>query len=320
MRFLSAPVFNPVTDRWDVNETDSTGKKIILKHDFASKNESDTFIKNILMDNSSDDDATVKPKKPQKSAKIIDEIKHASMLSDALSNIGGDLLDNIPENIGINDLKKEMEKKSLEWKSNWKKSKDAFIDKAKAMITGVAKIYFDARLIKQYEYVAYKQEIEAGTIGTMMHQITVAEDAICSLHEIINNGNALPRHHEVLAQMMKLVSELLKARDEYISKLEENYRNLRDELSMVEAMSSNPDDKDTKGKFALTSISSKVMIETVTKMSLELNQYMNLPSKNSRLVKDTDSIEDIQDAIYTSETEDASTPENMGLGTFDDDH
>jgi hypothetical protein len=320
LRILSSPRFNPVTDRWDVDETDSTGKVSVEKHDFASRGEADGFIRSVLMDNTL---APEPEKKIKRSKKLDGEIKSATLLSDSLNNLGdSNFFDNIPEGIGMDQLNEELKQKSVLWKASWKKAKEGFQTKAAALVTGVAKVYFDNRLMKKYEYVAYKQEMESGNIATLLQQIDVAENAVCSLSETIEGGNALPRHYEVLAQMQKLITELLKAKDEFVNRLEEGYKTLRDELTMVESLEtteSGDSSKDSKQKLVITTTSRKQLIEVVQSMSYEMEQYMKIPSGNSRLIQDGDTLGGIQEAEYAAETDQAYAPVAKGLDTFEDD-
>lgn len=306
---FSAPAFNDSTSRWDVDEKNGKGEKI-KTHDFSSKKEADGFIKAEILKN------TVKGKKPMKDNKLSKEMVNANLLEDAVSTLGdtsGMVMDE-----GNMDIKAMMDQKLKDVLDGWNKKKEEFVNKSKNMINDIADLYFDAKLIKKNSLIAYKKEMETADVASLLIQHEVAERAVYKLHEQIEMGMAVPRTYEVLAGMQKFVLELLVAKRKFMKEMEEDLRSLNDELILKSSTNGTGD----AGTGVFVSNSQKTLIQNIQILVQdareEMGGYLAIPSKNKKLVKSTDIVQDAEVIAHQEVVHEFIKTGKKGLSSFDD--
>lgn len=100
---------------------------------------------------------------------------------------------------------------------------------SKMLLSSIAEFYLNGTLIETSPYVAFKQKMEEGNISSMMLQMKTAQHAIGKLVEEIDMGNTAPKMFEVLAQLQSQIMQMSKDYQNYFTKMEDSYRNLREE-------------------------------------------------------------------------------------------
>ena len=311
---FSAAAFNDKTSRWDVDEKNSMGE-IKKTHDFASKKQADAFIKAEILKNSPKGQAG----KAMKENKTTKEMMTSNMLTSALDGLGTLPMSHDEGNADVREL---LAARKLEILENWDSKKKAFTEQSKHMIAEIANLYFDAKIIKKNQLIAYKKEMEEADISSLLMQHDIAEQAVYRLHEQIEMGAAVPRTFEVLAGMQKFVLELLVSKRKFMKEMEEDLRALNDEIMMKESTDLTISDSSNTGK--LTSNSQKTLIQNlhvhVEMARKEMDSYLNIPSKNVKLRKETDV--DSPPAITDIDHVEVETPflktSKGGLSSFDD--
>lgn len=307
---FSAPVFNESKSKWEIDEKNSNGE-VVKTHEYSSKKEADGYIKQEIMKNSLDGKA-----KAMKETKTTKEINNANMLDSALSALGP--LDNMVMDEGNKDIKEMMKEQMAEIAKDWEDKKNAFANKSKQLIKEIADLYFDAKLIKKNALIAYKKEMEEADISSLLMQHEVAENAIYKLYESIKLGMAVPRTYEVLAGMQKFVLELLVAKRKFMKEMEEDLRALNDEIVLKNSTSGTDN---VEGQVFVSS-SQKQLITNINIMIQEtrdeMQGFLDTPSKNKRLIRNTDNIQQAEEITQVEVVKDFLKTGKNGLSNFDD--
>jgi hypothetical protein len=315
---LSSPRYDATTSRWLVDEKDNTGK-VTKTWDFASRKEADGYIKDIILSNKLPDT------KPKKQTKVDQEKQTTNFLEDSLKTLNITAPEDMPVNSETQAADGGWEMELLEFKSKWEEKKKEFKNNAVNLVDSIAGLYFDAQLIKRHELIAYKKEMEAADIATLLQQANVAERAIVRLMEFIELGNPSSRMFEVLAQMQKFVVDLVQSKKKFLFDVEEDFKRLKDEIMLIEATSATGEVGDSTNKIAMNTNSTKVLIQNIsifTRDTLaEMEGYMKVPSKNTRLQKKDDDFNLIEEATLIEEPEidNFHKGDKKGLNRFEDD-
>lgn len=297
---LSAPRYDSEKSRWFVDEKNNSGE-IIKEWDFASRGEADGYIKQIIIGNKLPD---TNPKKKKETKTDIAKTE-TNFLENSLKSLSLPGDNGLPTN-DFQDSNWELEVE--EFKERWKTNKEEFKNKAVNAIDAIAGLYFDAKLVKRQEAVAYKKEMEAADIATLLLQSDIAERAIFKLMQLIELGTSpSSRMFEVLAQMQKFVVDLVQAKKKFLFDVEEDFKRLRDDISILEATSQTDDGSNQIGdKTSVTTNNSKLLIQNITIFAKEtmgeMAQYLKVPSKNSKLKKEGDD-DVIEDALLIENDE-----------------
>lgn len=330
---LSSPRYDETTSKWIVDEKDINGK-VSNSYDFPTKKEADIYIKNAIINNDVNKPnaqppapatKSTKPATKKKETKLDKEINTSNFLEASLNtlNIGDD--SELPMNSGEDDLAKEWELKRQAFKKAWDDKKSQFEARAKSMIGAITDMYFDAKIIKKYDHVVYKKDIESADIVTLLQQVDVAERAIIKIMEMVELGTATSRLFEVLAQMQKLVIDLTESKRKFLQNVEEDFKRLKEDIIVLESTSQTAVVGKEGERTLLSTNNSKLLIreiETFTKETTrEIDVYTRIPSKNANLLQDSDNMQYAEEvkAEIVDDPSASVRSEKRGLDSFDDD-
>ena len=115
---------------------------------------------------------------------------------------------------------------------NFQEQTQATGTEARELLDSLVKFYLDENLIDQTDFVSYKKKIDSMNLASMMLQLKTAQHAITKLLEEIDLGNANPRMFEVLAQLQSQIMQMPKDYQNYVEKMEQNYRSMKRELEV----------------------------------------------------------------------------------------
>jgi hypothetical protein len=113
---------------------------------------------------------------------------------------------------------------------NFAEEKLTALTEAKSLMDSVADFYVDPGAHGQLELLGFKKKIDAMNISAMMFQMKSAQHAITKLLEEIDLGNMHPRIFEVLAQLQSQIMQMPKDYQQYLEKMEQNYKKVNNEL------------------------------------------------------------------------------------------
>jgi len=115
---------------------------------------------------------------------------------------------------------------------NFQEQTQATGTEARELLDSLVKFYLDENLIDQTDFVNYKKKIDSMNLASMMLQLKTAQHAITKLLEEIDLGNANPRMFEVLAQLQSQIMQMPKDYQNYVEKMEQNYRSMKRDLEV----------------------------------------------------------------------------------------
>lgn len=108
---------------------------------------------------------------------------------------------------------------------------------ARDIVDAIAEFYLDIETVSQISYVKQKTNVDKITVSNLLFQMKTAEHAIIKLLEEIDGGNLHARSFEVLASLQKSKMEIVKHLAQFMTIMESNYKNLRDDYRFKKAES-----------------------------------------------------------------------------------
>ena len=162
-------------------------------------------------------------------------------------------------------LKQEIDEKLKKFKDDFDSEKNACQEKAKNLLSEVAKFYFNDNIIDKNEYVKFRSELDAMSLGNMIFQLNTAHRAIFKLSEQIHMGTMNSRIFEVLTGLQRVVLDISKFQHEYVRNIEESFKSLKMDL-----METSGDTPDADNGIALKTNSKKKLLDVVTSYLSEI--------------------------------------------------
>ena len=160
------------------------------------------------------------PRRKPKPEKVVQEkIKEsldAIIMEEALDNIASD----------TNELPRLKSTEIM----NFAEEKLTALSDAQALLNSVADFYVDPNLHGKENHVELKKKMDAINLSAMMFQLKSAQHAITKLLEEIDLGNMHPRIFEVLAQLQSQIMQMPKDYQQYLEKMEQNYKKAKIEI------------------------------------------------------------------------------------------
>lgn len=113
---------------------------------------------------------------------------------------------------------------------NFAEEKLTALTEARSLMDSVANFYVDPGAHGKLELLDLKKKVDAMNISAMMFQMKSAQHAITKLLEEIDLGNMHPRLFEVLAQLQSQIMQMPKDYQQYLERMEQNYKKVNTEL------------------------------------------------------------------------------------------
>jgi len=136
-----------------------------------------------------------------------------------------DLID-LPEQINSEDNELVFNREPSTLTSNAKRSVEKCKEKGKKIMDSLLRLYVSEGYISKSEYLNARVNLDASTLGTIIHQMEVSEEAINMLMEEINIGELNPKLFDSLGSLQRTLMELIKTQAAYISTAEETYKKI----------------------------------------------------------------------------------------------
>ena len=86
------------------------------------------------------------------------------------------------------------------------------------------------------EYVKFKANADANSLGKILYQIELTEDAITTVMDAINDGDTNTNLFKCLTDLQKTMMELLKTKNMYLSTIEDSFKQLTNDVEMSSAI------------------------------------------------------------------------------------
>jgi len=113
---------------------------------------------------------------------------------------------------------------------NFAEEKLSALTDAKNLLDKVSDFYVDPGAQGNLQHLELKKKVDSTNISAMMFQMKSAQHAITNLLEKIDLGNMHPRIFEVLAQLQSQIMQMPKDYQQYLEKMEANYKKVNTEL------------------------------------------------------------------------------------------
>lgn len=107
-----------------------------------------------------------------------------------------------------------------------KRAADDLVKSAKELYTKTSDI----------DYIKFKGEADADSLGKIIFQIDVVEDAIRSVSEKISDGDDNPAYHKSLCELERTLLELLKTKNSYLQSIEDSFKQINNDVEMSAAI------------------------------------------------------------------------------------
>jgi len=107
--------------------------------------------------------------------------------------------------------------------------KSTALTEAKALMDSITKFYVDLDQASG-SHVEFKKKADTLNLSAMMFQLKSAQHAITKILEEIDLGNMHPRLFEVLAQLQSQIMQMPKDYQNYLEKMEQNYKKTKIEI------------------------------------------------------------------------------------------
>lgn len=95
------------------------------------------------------------------------------------------------------------------------------------------------------EYIKFKANADTNSLGKILYQIELTEDAITTVMNAINDGDTNTNLFKCLTDLQKTMMELLKTKNLYLSAIEESFKQLTTDVEMSSAVEVDTEDEAT---------------------------------------------------------------------------
>ena len=102
--------------------------------------------------------------------------------------------------------------------------------KAQKIVLSCMKLYFDAKILSQNEFMQAKAAVTTSNIKTLFRQIKIAEHMVDKIVNGIDAGDMNPRLFEVAGQLQGNIIDMLKNVQLHVISMQEEFRRMQGEL------------------------------------------------------------------------------------------
>ena len=108
--------------------------------------------------------------------------------------------------------------------------------KAQKIVLSCMKLYFDAKILSQNEFMQAKAAVTTGNIRTLFRQIKIAEHMVFKIVNGIDGGDMNPRLFEVAGQLQGNIIDMLKNVQLHVISMQEEFRRMQGELPAAQVI------------------------------------------------------------------------------------
>jgi len=105
---------------------------------------------------------------------------------------------------------------------------------AKKILRSVIEFYFDAKMIRENDYLRFKRRVDEMTISSIMFSLKTTQHAIIKALQEVDMGNVHPRLLEVLATLQNQLMVTVKHQASYMLTMEEGYKKVKEDQQVVD--------------------------------------------------------------------------------------
>jgi hypothetical protein len=195
-------------------------------------------------------------------------------------------------------------KQKEEHKDEFDRNEEACKNEATNILMQLAKIYLSTDMINENDYIKFKLQLEQKSLSSLIFQLDVARKAIFKLSETIHLGNATSKHYEALTQLNRVVLDISKYQNEYLSNIGKSIKEIECDITLSKekgALSDKRNSEDVEfeevdgdDEIMVTTNDRKKLIQIINEMKDEslFDTDSAVVSKNPKLINKDEIVPD----------------------------
>lgn len=163
--------------------------------------------------------------------------KTADNIDDLVQEFNDGLIDNIVDDNTLVFTAQDVEaaRKAREERAVEAEKRTLIAKKdAQDLVNSAKDLY--SKTSENIEYVKFKANADANSLGKILYQIELTEDAITTVVDAINDGDANTNLFKCLTDLQKTMMELLKTKNMYLTTIEDSFKQLTNDVEMSSAI------------------------------------------------------------------------------------
>ena len=158
-------------------------------------------------------------------------------LHDMVAGFADGLIDNIVDDntLVFTEADAEAARKAKEERAREAENKTMAAKKdAQDLVRSAKELY--SKTGDSVEYIKFKASADANSLGKILYQVEVSEDAIRAVTDAIQGGDTNPNMFKCLTDLQRTMMELLKTKNLYLSSIEDSFKQLTNDIEMSSAV------------------------------------------------------------------------------------
>lgn len=163
--------------------------------------------------------------------------KTADKIDDLVQEFNDGLIDNIVDDNTLVFTAQDAEaaRKAREERAAEAEKRTLIAKKdAQDLVNSAKELY--SKSSENIEYVKFKANADANSLGKILYQIELTENAITTVVDAINDGDTNTNLFKCLTDLQKTMMELLKTKNMYLSTIEDSFKQLTNDVEMSSAI------------------------------------------------------------------------------------
>lgn len=163
--------------------------------------------------------------------------KTADNIDDLVQEFNDGLIDNIVDDNTLVFTAQDVEaaRKAREERAVEAEKRTLIAKKdAQDLVNSAKELY--SKSSENIEYIKFKANADANSLGKILYQIELTEDAITTVVDAINDGDTNTNLFKCLTDLQKTMMELLKTKNMYLSTIEDSFKQLTNDVEMSSAI------------------------------------------------------------------------------------
>ena len=170
--------------------------------------------------------------------------KNLDEIDNIVSEFAGGLIDNIVDDNTLVFSAQDAEAARIAREERAKEAQEKTLaakQVAQDLVSSVRDLY--SKSSEDVDYIKFKAKADTNSLGKILYQIEVTEEAITTVVNAINDGDTNTNLFKCLTDLQKTMMELLKTKNMYLSSIEESFKQLTNDVEMSSAIEVDAEDE-----------------------------------------------------------------------------
>ena len=155
---------------------------------------------------------------------------------------------------------------------------------AQDLVNSAKELY--SKSSENIEYVKFKANADANSLGKILYQIELTEDAITTVVDAINDGDTNTNLFKCLTDLQKTMMELLKTKNMYLSTIEDSFKQLTNDVEMSSAIE--VDTEDSNEPLTAKAKNGRELMKLINETANKIEEEKRLKQLTTDEQKDTE--------------------------------